>query len=406
MSLVRHAVDSLMSGFRGFYIALRSRSLTFYSIRNSLMHKKVVALWIILFLLTACSRVPVESTPVPPTAVGPTEAPSTIPPQTFTPQLTTYNLGESTILQDQFPEDSRFREMPVRLEGANHNHFNSVLEAERVEYPADRPDCTAETSLTAVDQQAFLSQYTIDFLQTIYGQPDQTKAARQRLGMEASTPPPTTYNAVAVRLNFLPATADKLAIIQPQSEAETSQNLLGGTVSLTGLTAQFCPDGYYVPAMVPDSEACKRVNFNQPGFPQQFVINWDSPDAEWRRMAIPESEADLTGATAVALRAALDPLSDLNGENEPQSLTLELVDGDGNMAQATTPSLDFPIGQRQPNEYFEGDSFSGHVYMNSVRIPLTEFGGIDLTNITEIALLFDQTSSGTLFIADLSLIKE
>jgi hypothetical protein len=28
-----------------------------------------------------------------------------------------YNLGETTIAQSVFPEDSRFRHMPVRLEG-------------------------------------------------------------------------------------------------------------------------------------------------------------------------------------------------------------------------------------------------------------------------------------------------
>ncbi|MCA9873133.1 MAG: hypothetical protein KC441_05745, partial [Anaerolineales bacterium] len=33
------------------------------------------------------------------------------------PTAVEYNLGETTIVQSRFPEDSRFRNMPVRLNG-------------------------------------------------------------------------------------------------------------------------------------------------------------------------------------------------------------------------------------------------------------------------------------------------
>ena len=43
--------------------------------------------------------------------------------------------------------------------------------------------------------------------------------------------------------------------------------------------------------------------------------------------------------------------------------------------------------------------------MPTLRVPIEEFAGIDLSSITEIALLFDQTETGTLFIADLALVQ-
>ena len=58
-----------------------------------------------------------------------------------------------------------------------------------------------------------------------------------------------------------------------------------------------------------------------------------------------------------------------------------------------------------PNIAFEGGSFTGHVHMSSLRIPLAALTVVDLANITEIALVFDQTPSGTLFLSDLELVK-
>ena len=290
------------------------------------------------------------------------------------------------------------------LEGATHNQFNTILNPERESLPEGRPDCTAESRLPAAAQQAFLSQYTIDFLQTIYGQPEQAASARDRLGLTVTHPAPNTYGDNDVQILYTAPAADRLPLIQPQSEAELMTNLLGGEVTMTGVTAVYCPEGYYVPANEPGSEPCKRVNFNQPGYPQQLVLSWQSPGAEWR-MAVPETNADLSAYTALQFRAALDPLSDLNPQDAPQSLTVSLVDADGNQAQATMPPLPYPVGERQPNDFFEGGYFTGQVHMRQVRIPLAAFAAVDLTQITEIALLFDQSDTGSLFLADLELVS-
>ena len=58
--------------------------------------------------------------PTAPATAVPTNLPPTpepIEPETYSAQVAEYNLGQGTIIQDHFPEDSRFRNMPVRLEG-------------------------------------------------------------------------------------------------------------------------------------------------------------------------------------------------------------------------------------------------------------------------------------------------
>ena len=92
-----------------------------------------------LMLMVACGGQLVQTTPmpIPPTDAAATEPPpATEPPATDLPAPTAeivvtetddapdglpagvfYDLGEATVVQSNFPEDSRFRNMPVRLNG-------------------------------------------------------------------------------------------------------------------------------------------------------------------------------------------------------------------------------------------------------------------------------------------------
>lgn len=294
----------------------------------------------------------------------------------------------------------------VYLEGADHNGFNTLL-ASDTQNPGERPDCAPDAMLSAEDQRDFLVQYVTDLLQALYGDLADPSAASQRMGVDPSAPPPSALYGYPARVNVLHPAARRLTLLQPQTEGELSTNLLGGAVGLEALEAQFCPEGYYVPANQPGTEPCKRVNYNQPGFPQQFVVGWQSSDAALRT-SLPEARRDLSGYAALHLRAALDPLSGLNPQGQPQSLAVELVDGTGARAQVVPPpgiaALGYPVGIVKPNDYFEGGMFTGHVLMTSIVVPMAEFGGIDLSHVTEVALLFDQTETGTLFLADLEFV--
>jgi hypothetical protein len=314
--------------------------------------------------------------------------------------------ADATLLEGQlYYESARFDPTrtnlvtSVYLEGANHKNFNTTLDPDRI--LEDRPDCAEDAALAPETQRDFLVQYTLDFLQGLYGDPTENGDLGQRLGLDAASPPPTTLYNVPVRVCTLYPPADHLTVMRPQSEAELSTNLLGGEVGMTEATAVFCPEGYYVPAMEPGTEPCKRVNFNQPGYPQQFVLSWESSGAQWRTI-LPEPVRDLTGYSSLHVRAALDPLSELNLEGDPLSFTVVLIDAGGGQAQAVVSDLPYPPGERQPDEYWE-ERFTGHVHMSTIIIPLTNFD-VDLPQVAEIALRFDQAETGTLFLADLELV--
>ena len=77
------------------------------------------------------------------------------------------------------------------------------------------------------------------------------------------------------------------------------------------------------------------------------VASWTEPNAMWR-FDLPEGQRDLSQDLAISLRAAVNPLSELNTPDLPQEFSIQLTDREGNTAIASTalnePALQFPMG--------------------------------------------------------------
>ncbi|NJD58661.1 MAG: hypothetical protein FIA98_04595 [Anaerolineae bacterium] len=289
----------------------------------------------------------------------------------------------------------------IWLEHANHNYFNEILSDEAVTR-LGRPDCNP--LMTPNVQQNFLSEYAIDFLRAIF---DQDTGAMTRLGMDFQTQMPDQLYGQPARIAALAPRSDRQLLLLPSNASELDTNLAGGSVTAEGLILTYCEEGYYVPAMKPGSEPCKRVNLVVPGNPAMLVVSW-SQKGEALHFELPE-KSDLRQFLSISLRAAVDPLSTLNKADTYQAFTIVLVDKLGNTASVQTrvdePALQFPIGNREENDTFDGGFFTGRVPLTSIRMQLSDFTGVDLSAIREITLLFDQSSSGSLFISDFELVR-
>lgn len=293
----------------------------------------------------------------------------------------------------------------VTLAGANHNGFNTILGGDLMGN-SDRPDC--ETLLDGERQRAFLVEYAADFL-TILFNPD--AAARQtatgRLGMDVTTPAPSEVLGLPALVSALPAAADRQPIFSLAGEADLTTNALGGAIVADELELHFCPAGFYSPTDMPGTEPCRRMTVTVPGQPALAAVSWTGPTGVLR-FELPEGRRDLTGFTTLSLLAAVDPLSPLNAVGATQRLGVRLTDGAGETALLTTrvdePALAFPLGMALEDAFF-GERFSGLVPMTTIRLPMGDLSAIDLTNIVEIAIVFDQSLSGALFIGDLELIR-
>jgi len=289
----------------------------------------------------------------------------------------------------------------VWLESANHNYFNSTLEDESLERQG-RPDC--EPLLATEDQQDFLGGYALDFLSAAF---NQDPAAMARLGMDPGTAAEDTLQGFPARIAALAASSDRFPLLLPTDASELTKNLAGGSVIAKHMDLTYCEMGYFVPSMKPGSEPCKRVNLVIPGHPAMIVVSWKQQGAALRFLL--PAGSDISEYASVSLRAALDPLSPLIKPGETQAFSIQITDGQGKTASVQTqtdePALRFPEGYQEENDTFEGGWFTGRVPLTSIRVPLSAFQRVDLSDIREIALVFDQIPSGSLFISDVELVK-
>lgn len=294
----------------------------------------------------------------------------------------------------------------VWLEQGNHNGFNNILGGDPMG-TFGRSDC--DTLLDPDVQQAFLVDYASDFMTAVFSSDTATTdAVLARMGLDVQTPAPDSLYGRPARISGLTPIADRLRLLVPATAAELTTNLTGDSVTADGVTTFFCEEGFYTPMMKPGSEPCRRVNLTVPGNPMMVVVSWEQPGAALR-LALPEGAGDLSGYTTMSLRVAVDPISPLNAAGAPQGFSVQLTDSAGATAVAQTrpdePALLFPPGDVEEDNFFEGGQFTGRVPMTTIRLSLGDFAGVDLTHITEVALVFDQTDSGSLFMGDLEVIR-
>jgi dienelactone hydrolase len=291
------------------------------------------------------------------------------------------------------------------LDRANHNYFNSTLGDDPFGR-LFRTDC--DSRLDAPAQQAFLRDYAVDFLTTLFGADPAVGEAQARLGLDPTKPAPAELYGLAARIAVLPSAGERMVLFTPATAGELETNRLGGAVRAQGVTLFFCAAGHYTPAMRPGTEPCRRGNVAVPGDPALTMVSWSKPGAALR-FELPQGKGDLSQAAAISLRAAVDPMSDLNPEGKEQALTVQVTDGAGKTAAVHTrpaePALQFPLGEVRQDVGVEGGLFSGRVPLTTIRLPLTGFEGVDLSDIREVAVVFDQTPSGSLFVGDVEAVR-
>jgi dienelactone hydrolase len=293
----------------------------------------------------------------------------------------------------------------VWLERANHNQFNTLLPGDPFGTPG-RPDCGA--LLDGDAQRAFLANYAGDFLTTVFSpDPAQVRAGFERMGADVASLAMDELYGAAAQAAWLAEARHRLPLLTPASADDFAASPVGGAVIAEGVTTFFCPDGYYTPTTHPELADCHRAQVTVPGQPAHGVVSWDAPGGELR-FELPVGVDNLLLFDAVSVRAAIDPLSPLNAAAAAQAFAIRLTDRAGNVSTVPVrpdePALRYPVGEKEPDDLF-GELFTGRVPLLPVRVPISAFAGVNLASIAEVALVFDRTASGTLFVADVELVR-
>ena len=291
----------------------------------------------------------------------------------------------------------------VYLARANHNAFNAILGPDPFGAP-DRPACA--TLLDPETQRAWLADYAVDFLATLFSaDPAVVRAATMGMGTFAFAPAPSELYGRAVQVAVLAPSNRRQPLFVPASEDEFTTSPAGGSVTAEGIVTSFCRAGWIEPQTMP--EACRRMTVTVPGQPAHAAIQWEQPGGALR-IALPPGVGLLNFFDAITLRAAVDPLSPRNAPGETQALAVRLTDSAGNTAVLSTrldePALLFPDGNTMEDETF-GAIFTGLAPLTTIRFPLRDFQGVNLMDIVEVAVLFAGQPAGALFLGDVELVR-
>jgi dienelactone hydrolase len=293
----------------------------------------------------------------------------------------------------------------VFLNGASHNAFNAIFEADDGEAIAEeRAGCEPETRLSPEAQRRFLAQYAADFFDVALNRPGADGAAVEAGLDPASAEPAFLYWQAAQTSLSVPA-GRRLRLVAPGSVAEVHTHLQGGPAQIVPpAEVTFCPGD-------PAEESLCEPGFHPPGgapFPDTLRLAWDGRNALYQ-LKLPEGAGDLTRYAALSLRAAADP-ADPRNWSEPGApyprFSVILRDTAGRVAivaaPAGIPALAMPAGRMRTQG--ETSLWSGFTPLSSIRIPLQAFEGIDLSQVAGLALSSGDSESGAIRMADLEFV--
>ena len=302
----------------------------------------------------------------------------------------------------------------IQVLGANHNFYNTVWTPGL--FPAGTGDdwgfvsggtsdaqCgTGATNkrLTAAQQRGQNLAYLSAFMRVYVGGETQFTPI-----LTGAAPPPASALTTDLHVSYHApdAAAKRRDVNRLLAAANLSTNTLGGATTQTGLTPHdLCGGDSPQPQhCLPSTQSTSRQPHTTPSARStrrglsQLRTGWAAASATYTN-DLPLGARDVSGFEALQFRASVN-FADARNAKAPQNFRVVLTDGTGAQASVSVGDLSgalfYPPGSVGPVP---------KVVLNTVRLPLASFAGVNLTDIRSVRFVFDQTTQGALLITDLA----
>ena len=319
--------------------------------------------------------------------------------------------GDVSDLQGiHFFDDSRYAvagdtaaKATVTVFKANHNHFNTVWSPSSG-YPGAFNDAyNCPDQLTETAQRRVGAAYVVSFFRRYVG----GDSAPGELWTGERTPDAIKPARTAVSYLAPDVASRRMDIARLDRPGDLATDHLGGDITVTDMGVYgWCSNVYDTPC-VPGQFGLYDIHRSWswfgpvgPGL-QEGVFGWSATVGGGAsvRFALPVGTRDVSGYDELSFRTLMNPGYDANWGIDYQDFDIVLEDTTG--AQASVGAADVGndvlgvqlTGRRRP---------SGHLIMNQIRFPLTEFPDVDLTRIRSVTFAFDRVSSGVIDVSDLA----
>ncbi len=275
--------------------------------------------------------------------------------------------------------------------GANHNFYNTIWTSDDASFTtavADDRHCGAEDGrygwglgrLTPEDQRRTGLVLVNGFFRLhLAGDHTYSQVLNGASPMPAEGCPGGVPPCDVLHASYHAPAGDRLVVEDVADDGALSQNDLGGASVFTG----------FARATTCDPRDCP----SQPniGHAHQLTLDWDGP-ATWATQ-LPGSN-DVSGFDVVSFRFGVNHDSSRNPNGVDQDLRIVLTDALGLsssvVASAHSEALFDPLG-----------TSAAKLVLNTVQVPMASFVGVNLGAIVKLELVFDQTASGSIQLADL-----
>jgi hypothetical protein len=292
----------------------------------------------------------------------------------------------------------------VLVNGADHNFFNTIWSPggfvfgsdDNYYYPAD-------LRLTQAQERGVGLDYMAAFFRAYLGNEAQFLPL---LRGDVLPPASALTDQVFVSYEGPDTSTFRRDVNRVQSAANLTTNTLGGAVTTGGLTVYETRGGNNNGETVLPGESFARqphntpsARSNKPGL-RQLALQWTNTFDAFYQNDLPAGFRDVSGYYALDFRASVNFSSAVDKLNTPQDFTVVLTDGNGNSASTLVSNwaraLFYPFGPNNPNTPIPRE------FLDTIRIPLAAFAGINLRDVRSIRFNFDQRAEGFLLMTDLS----
>jgi hypothetical protein len=286
-----------------------------------------------------------------------------------------YNLF--SVLNDK----SNGRHSVTLLRAANHNYFNRIIQ--RNDATMMRSEEELKNQLTREAQEEFLKNFAVDFLTaSLHG-------SKENRIYDMTLSQPNKLYGQNVKILYRDSLSKPLIEIKKQD-----------TILTKGATSEYVEDSWFYKL---DQVLIDTITIGDGPYQIRPLlrVSWKNPEDQVSFIPLIR---DFSKNQALMIELVVDSADEANLETPYQRFTVRLTDVLGSTSDMILPdqlnALTRIPGELQSTQIFEETSsyWSKNTPIGSLVLPLKDFKNIDLTQITSIDLIFDQTEKGSVYI--------
>lgn len=269
----------------------------------------------------------------------------------------------------------------VLLKGGKHNFFNTLLKEDTVFLD---PETVIVNKLNEEEHRDFIVNYTIDFLNAVVNKETDNTI------FDLDSPTANKMYGYDVITKLDAPTANSVDLV----DTKKAESIKGDKVQVEATVEHWIP-------MNDKIGAFRDPRLSNPI--ELLSLTWDEKGSNATIEV--QNNKDFSKYESLSLQLTQNPINKANKVDVNQGFTLVVKDNKGKESKVVIGTdntvLEYIPGKVIGDEQYP--YYSNYNIIGEIRIPMSYFKNIDLTNAQSLSFIFDQTDSGNIVIENIQL---